>query len=602
MSSRYYRAMAAQKPSPTRRRWLDAFFPAQNGFFERRGFPTGRVPFTICWTIMRHPFLRTVIACAILLGQAVWAQKVSAPSSAAGDVDRIFAGYHHSDSPGCAVGATIDGATVLSAAYGMADLEHNVPLTPQSVFEAGSVSKQFTAGAVLLLVQQGKLSLDDPIRKYIPEVPAYEQPITIRNLINHTSGLRDWGSVEAIAGWPRTTRVYTHANVLEIVSRQRALNYPPGADYSYSNTGFNLAAMLVAKVSGKPFPQFTREAIFDPLDMSSTQWRDDFQRIVPNRSIAYSKDHGTLKMLMPFEDVYGNGGLLTTVGDLLRWNRNFTDAKVGGRSFVEAQHQQGRLNDGRTIAYAAGLMVLSWRGIREVSHSGSTAGYRAWLGRYPDLGLSVAVLCNVDSADATALGHQVADVYLDTALPKKPAPAFAHLDAAALESKAGLYRSLRDHGALAIEVKGGGLQVAHRPIVMMPVSSNVFVSREDGPRVEFESGPSGKVTRLRMYTELDEGDYYEKVEPAKPSDADMRMMTGDYSNDEAEVTLQVSLDHGALVIHRHPDTNIPLTPTYRDGFSSSLGSIRFIRDAQGRVVEMSIGEGRVWDLRLSRAQ
>jgi len=520
------------------------------------------------------------------------------PADASREVDKIFARYNRADSPGCAVGATVKGATVLSEGYGMADLEHNVAIKPDSIFEAGSVSKQFTAGSILLLAQQGKLSLDDPVRKYIPEVPDYGKTLTIRHMINHTSGLRDWGSVESIAGWPRTTRVYTHANVLEIVSRQRALNYPAGAEYSYSNTGFNLAAMLVAKVSGKPFPEFTRDSIFSPLDMSSTQWRDDFQRIVKNRAIAYSDNGGKVRMLMPFEDVYGNGGLLTTVGDLLRWNQNFTTAKVGGRALVEAQEQQGRLNDGRTIAYAAGLMVLNYRGLREVSHSGSTAGYRAWLGRYPDQGLSVAVLCNVASANATQLGHRVADVYL-TAIPSKPADAEVRVDARALEAKAGLYSSVRDHETLSIAVKDGHLQMDRRGALRL-ISNNVFVVGEDGPRAEFESDASGKVTRLRMATEVDEGNYYEKVDRATPSAADLESMAGEYMSDEAEVTLKVAVENGGLVIHRRPDTRIALTPTYRDAFSSSLGSVRFIRNGSGRITEMSIGEQRVWDLRLQR--
>lgn len=273
---------------------------------------------------------------------------LKAPADARAKVDKIFERFNRTDSPGCVAGATIDGGTALSGAYGMADLEHGIALAPESILEPGSIAKQFTAAAVLLLVQQGKLSLDDPVRKYIPEVPDYGTPITIRHLINHTSGLRDWGSVESIGGWPRTTREYTHAHVLEIVSRQRALNYPPGAEYSYTNTGFNLAAILVSRVSGKPFPQFTREQIFAPLGMTSTQWRDDFRRIVRNRAVAYSASDNSFRQDMPFEDVFGNGGLLTTVGDLLRWNGNFTDAKVGGRAFVDSQHQQGRRMAGRS--------------------------------------------------------------------------------------------------------------------------------------------------------------------------------------------------------------------------------------------------------------
>ena len=250
--------------------------------------------------------------------------------------------------------ASIDGQNVLAAGYGMADLEHNVRITPDSVFEVGSVTKQFTATSVLLLAQKGKLSLDDPVRKYLPEVPDYGTPITIRQMLHHTSGLRDWGIVAGIGGWPRTTRVYTLAHLLDIVSRQRALNFPPGADYSYTNTGFNLASMIVARVSGQPYPKFTHDEIFVPLDMTSTQWRDDFQRIVPNRVIAYARDGGTTRMLMPLENVIGQGGMLSTVGDLLRWNRNFTSGKVGGKSLIDSLEERGKLNDGRTIAICHG--------------------------------------------------------------------------------------------------------------------------------------------------------------------------------------------------------------------------------------------------------
>jgi CubicO group peptidase (beta-lactamase class C family) len=541
---------------------------------------------------MRKTSLAVVFS---LVSSALGANLVSPPDARA-KIDKIFERYDHTNSPGCVAGATIDGGTVLSSAYGMADLEHGIALAPESILEPGSIAKQFTAAAVLLLAQQGKLSLDDPVRKYIPEVPDYGSPITIRHLINHTSGLRDWGSVEAIGGWPRTTREYTHAHVMEIVSRQHALNYPPGAEYSYSNTGFNLAAILVSRVSGKPFPEFTRDQIFAPLGMTSTQWRDDFRRIVRNRAVAYSPSDNTFRQDMPFEDVFGNGGLLTTVGDLLRWNRNFTDAEVGGRAFVDSQHQQGRLTDGRTIAYAAGLMVLHWRGLNEVSHSGSTAGYQAWLGRYPEQGLSVAVLCNVSSANATELGHQVADVYLAGVI-REPPHETAAPDPDRLEAKAGLYRSVRDHQTLTVEVQDGTLRVDHRG-VLTPVSDYLFRLGEDGPRVEFDSTGKG----LRLSNEIDGGNYYEKVEHWTPTATELESMTGEYASDEAEVTFQVALEKDHLVIHWRPDSTIALTPTYRDGFSSSLGSIRFLRDAKGHVSELSVGEQRVWDMRFRRVR
>ncbi len=523
------------------------------------------------------------------------------PQDARARVDKIFEKYNRTDSPGCAVAASVNGSTVLSAGYGMADLEHNVPITPETIFEAGSVSKQFTAAAVLLLAQQGKLSLDDPIRKYIPEVPDYGKPVTIRHLLNHTSGLRDWGSVEAIAGWPRTTRVYTHANVLEIISRQHALNYEPGADYSYTNSGFNLLAILVAKLSGRSFSDFERDSIFNPLDMSSTQWRDDYQRIVKNRAIAYEVTDGETRMLMPFENIYGNGGLLTTVGDLLRWNQNFTSRKVGGDAMFNAQHQQGVLNNGNTIAYAAGLMVLHWNGVDEVSHSGSTAGYRAWLARYPKQGLSVAVLCNTASANPGQHGHDVAHLYLASAESHPKGRGIA-ADAATLASEAGLYRSMRDHEALQVAVKNGYLMIGRR--LAVPISADVFQFQlgENEPNAQFERDASGKVVRLKMPSEIGESNDYEKVEPWSPSQAELRTMAGEYRNDEAETTFTVTVEPSGLVMHRRPDARIALTPTYEDGFSSSLGSVRFLHDASGRVNELSIGEGRVWDMRFARVR
>ncbi len=526
------------------------------------------------------------------------AQKLVPPSDAKAKVDEVFSRLNRTDTPGCAVAASIDGITVLNAAYGMADLEHGLALTPETIFEPGSVTKQFTAAAVLLLAQQGKLSIDDPVRKYIPELPDYGTPITIRHLLNHTSGLRDWGSVEAISGWPRTTRVYTLAHVLDIVSRQRALNYPPGTEYSYTNTGFNLAAILVGRVAGKPFTEFTREAIFTPLGMTSTQWRDDFRRIVRNRAIAYSQDGNRILMDMPFEDVYGNAGLLTTVGDLLRWNQNFTDAKVGGRALIQAQLQRGRLTDGRTIAYAAGLMVLHFRGLPEISHSGSTAGYQAWLGRYPEQGLSIALLCNVTSSNPAQLGHRIAEIFLGSVIQQRPV-APAPLDISALQAKTGLYRSIRDHQTLSVDLKDGQLEIEGRG-VLKPVSANAFTLGADTTRAEFDVDSLGKVLRLRIVTELDEGNFYEKVERARPSRADLESTTGEYTSDEAEVTLRVALEEDGLVILRRPDTKIPLTPTYQDGFSSSLGSVRFMRDPAGRIIELSIGEQRVWDMRFRR--
>jgi CubicO group peptidase (beta-lactamase class C family) len=339
-------------------------------------------------------------------------------ANAAARVDSVFTAYTNT-TPGCAVAVDRNGRTVLARAYGMADLEHDVANTPATIMEAGSVSKQFTATAIILLALDGKLSLDDDVRKHVPELPDYGEPITIRHMLNHISGLRDWGSVAGIAGWPRTTRVHTHDHVVDILSRQRGVNFPPGQEYSYSNSGYNLMAVIVDRVSGMSFADFSKQRIFEPLGMHDTQWRDDHTRIVKNRAVAYSGGRGGVSIDMPFENVHGNGGLLTTVGDLLIWNRHLETGSVFGPRYHELMHTRGVLRDGEQIGYASGLMIGTYAGVPEVSHTGSTAGYRAFLARYPEQQLSIALLCNVGSANPGGLGHDVADLYL----PPQPAVA-----------------------------------------------------------------------------------------------------------------------------------------------------------------------------------
>jgi CubicO group peptidase (beta-lactamase class C family) len=231
-------------------------------------------------------------------------------------------------------------------------------------------------------------------------------------MLTHTSGLRDWGSIAGIAGAPRTSREYTHAHVLDIVSRQKALNFTPGTAWSYSNTGFNLAAIIVDRVSGMPFAEFSKRRIFDPLGMTRTSWRDDHQRIVKGRAIAYSTTTGGYQIEMPFENVHGNGGLLTTVGDLLKWNENYVQPRVGDAALVGEQQKASKSHEGRDFEYGLGLYVRPLDGVKNIYHSGSTAGYRAHLNRFPDSHTSVAVLCNGSDGGATNAANEVSRLYL----------------------------------------------------------------------------------------------------------------------------------------------------------------------------------------------
>jgi CubicO group peptidase (beta-lactamase class C family) len=448
-----------------------------------------------------------LLAAITIPGGAARGQATVTPASA--DVDRVFARWKQ-DTPGCAVGVAVGGASVLQKAYGMADLEHDVRNMPETIFEAGSVAKQFTAAAVLLLSKEGKLSLDDPVRKYIPELPDYGPPLLIRHMLNHTSGLRDWGEVAAIAGWPRTTRLHTHAHVLDIVSRQRSLNFTPGSQYSYSNSGYNLAAIIVSRVSGKPFAEFSQERLFKPLGMTHSSWRDDFTRIVRNRAIAYSEGRdGQFQMEMPFENVHGNGGLLTTVGDLLKWNENFVSPKVGDAAFVREQQETGRFNDGRPQQYALGLFIGQYRGLRDVSHSGATAGYRAYLVRYPDQHVSVAVLCNVSSGTATQYAQAVADMYLGSALkagrrsPAAPQPRLAdtfHPTPQELAAFAGTYSSDEAETTFVAAMDGETLVLKRRPdtvLKLRPTVTDTFAAQPLGI-VKFLRDTTGRVSGMSV--------------------------------------------------------------------------------------------------------
>ena len=528
------------------------------------------------------------IALAIVMATAAATLRGQSSSSAATRVDAIFAKWTET-TPGCAVGVSENGNQTLARAYGMADLEHDIKNTPDTIFEAGSVSKQFTAAAVLMLVRDGKLSLEDPVHKYFPELPDFGTPVTIRHMLNHSSGLRDWGSVASIAGWPRTSRAYTHAHVLEIISRQRALNFPSGTRYSYSNSGYNLAAMLVERLSGMSFAEFTQQRLFTPLKLTRTSWRDDYRRIVKGRAIAYSESSGRFQILMPFENVHGNGGLLTTVGDLLKWNDNFATHVVGDADFVREQERPGRFNDGRDHGYALGLMVGTRYGLREVAHSGSTAGYNAHLTRFPDQRLSVAVLCNASSGSATQAANAVAALYLGDRARSTPATPKHTLTADELTKVTGLYRSTLTGEAATIVQTERGIRVENGT-QFIPLSATSFIS-DAQDRLEI-AGATARLTDRHGSVES-----YERISPATPTAEELTQLAGTYVNDEAEVTLTAVVDGGTLVLKRRPDTTIRLTPLYKDAFRGSIGTVIFRR---GKSTELSLLQDRVWDLRFTR--
>lgn len=515
-------------------------------------------------------------------------------------LDAVFARYTGTDTPGCALGVSRPDAPVFTRAWGMADLEHGVPNTPATIFEAGSVAKQFTAAAVVLLAVEGLLSLDDDVRRWIPEVPDYGTPVTIRHLMNHTSGLRDWGSVAAIEGWGRSDRTHDHRHVLEILARQSALNYVPGEAYSYTNSGYNLLAILVERVTGESFASFSRKRIFEPLGLTSTQWRDDYRRVVPGRSSAYAIRGGEVVIDRPIEDVHGNGGLLTTVEDLLRWDEALRTGALGGPRFVEEMHRPGVLNDGRTIDYASGLQVGSYRGVPRVSHTGSTSGYRAFLARFPEQGLVLALLCNVGSVNPGAVGNQVADLFLgDLPEVRRPAPPRAvPVPEGTLRDREGLYRNARSGEPMRLVRDGGALRVEAGP-PLRALSREEFQVGEGERRFRFPAA-AGPVASFEEFQDGFRVAIWERVEGRLPGLSELQAMAGLYHSEDAAVTLELRVEEGQAVLYRRPGSRFPMTPVYEDAFRSGLGFIRIIRGGGGEIRELSLRQERVHDLRLRR--
>jgi CubicO group peptidase (beta-lactamase class C family) len=522
---------------------------------------------------------------------------VVAPAARAADApagpDAVFQLFARPNAPGCAVGVARKGDAPIFRAYGSADLEHNVPITPDTVFEAGSVSKQFTAAAVLTLVNDGKLALGDDIRKYLPEMPDYGAAITIDMLLSHTSGLRDWGEVAALGGWPRGTRSYTNAEALQIAARQKALNYAPGAAWSYTNTGYNLLAVIVQRVSGQSLAEFTRDRLFKPLGMSHTAWRDNYRRVVPNRAQAYEPTAGGWQLDMPFEDIYGNGGLLTTVGDLLIWNEALTEGRIGA-GITARMEEVATLKSGRKTSYGRGLFVQTYHEVSEIAHDGATAGYRAVSARYPSQGLAIALLCNAGNANPTYLGHKVADLYI----PPAPVPAAAvaagpPASPDELKRHVGTYLQLGPAQVLRLQVEGDHLRFPGGPILSWVgdgtyrIGMTKVVFRSNG---DMEThGAEGVVVRAL-------------VKPVTPAPAELDAVAGTYASEETGATLRLTVKDGRLTLTPadRPSAAFTASPLGRDVFTRTGGVMRVIRGKGGKIVALSFNGSRVWDLRYRR--
>ncbi|HYV03550.1 MAG TPA: serine hydrolase [Blastocatellia bacterium] len=559
--------------------------------------------------LRRSAIILVVLVLLVPCATAQSKDEGSQPDNINARVDKLFALWDKPESPGCSLAVIKDGSIVYKRGYGAADLDHDVPNAPGTVFHVASLSKQFTAMSVLLLAQQGKLSLDDPVRKYIPELRDFGKPVTIRHLLHHTSGLRDQWNLLIMSGWRLSEDVVRDEDVLDLVSRMKALNFNPGAEHLYSNTGYTLLAQIVKRVSGQSLREFAEANIFKPLGMTHTFFRDDHLVIVKNQAYAYNLwPSGAFKLSVPNYDTVGASSLLTTVEDLARWDQNFYDYRVGGKALVEQMQVPGVLNGGEKITYAMGLVALKYKGLNVVEHSGGDAGYRSHLMRFPDQRFSVACLCNAGNANPSALARQVAGIYLAGQLvdevKQTATVAEVKLSEQQLAGKLGVYWSSDSADLARITLTNGKLFIAAAggSSDLTPMGENRFRINARRGEVSFESPKPGSAQRLILALEGSPQVIYDAVNAAAPTVEQLAEYAGAYYSDEIDSTYRVAVQDGKLTLLRKKFPAVPLQPAFTDAFTtgSLLGTIKFTRDQQQHVTGFIASGGRIRNLRFEK--
>lgn len=532
-------------------------------------------------------------------------------------IDQLFTAYNNQNSPGAAVAVARDGKIIFKKGYGSADLEYSIPITPSTIFHIASVSKQFTAFSILLLEGEGKLSINDDIRKYIPEVPDFGKVITLNQLMHHTSGLRDQWDLLAMAGW-RLDDIITKEQVLRLVSRQKDLNFNPGDEFLYCNTGFTLLAEVVARVSGQTFAEFTRTHIFEPLKMNHTLFYDDCEKIVKNRAYSYHVDStGLKKSILSYSNV-GATSLFTTVEDLSLWAINFENPVVG-KKVIRKMNMKGILNKGDTIGYAMGQGIGVYKGLKFNSHDGADAGYRTSLWRLPDQKFSVNVLSNFASFNPSGMATRIIDIYLKDkeviANPKKEAEVNPEsktssesknlkVDHDTLLAYCGKYEL--DPGNMAtVSLENENLLVEAPGLPKTPmttVSSTTFDVSAVSARVTFLRDETGKVVKLKAQMNGEEH-FAMKMPDFNPVKVNLSEYSGDYYSPELSTTYSLVVESGKLIARHFRTGDVHLTATKTDKFSGDqwyFGNIEFIRDGNNAITGCKVSTGRVRNLKFEK--
>jgi CubicO group peptidase (beta-lactamase class C family) len=540
----------------------------------------------------------------------------SAQESTTDKVDKIFADWNTTSSPGCALAIVRDGSILYEHGYGMANLELGIAITPQSVFDIGSVSKQITAMAILLLEQEHKLSLDDDVRKYLPEIPDYGSKITIRHMLHHTSGLRNYDDLFDLEGIPEAD-LTTDRDAMELIVRQKGVNFKPGDEFVYSDTNYFLMSQMVKRITGQTLRQFAQDRIFGPLGMTSTHFHDDHTMIVPRRATGYAPHQGGgFEMDMSNFEQLGDGSVMTTVEDLFKWDQNFEHPQVGGADAIRQLTTPGVLNNGQAVPYAMGLFMDRYRGLNWVHHSGEWVGYRAALSRFPHQHFSTLVLCNcVGSMSPMTMAQRVADIYLANefaaAEKNKSIEAANQVSQSELKRYAGTYWSERNGALRRFEVRdeklvmvapgidydmvalGGGQFEALEPDSERK-DKYIFQHTKAGPGFELEAWEGGVPASYRA------------VKASRGEAAGLNDYVGSFSNDELRATWTFVVRANQLIRQQWMTEDQELEPAFDDGFIGDLSEGQFLlhfnRDGKGRVTSFDVATDMVRPMRFAKVE
>lgn len=527
-------------------------------------------------------------------------------------VDQLFLPWDNKDTPGASVAVVKDGSVIYKKGYGMANLEYDIPNSPSTVFHIASVSKQFTVFAVLLLEKEGKLSLEDDIRKYISEVPDFGKTITLRHLASHTSGMRDQWNLLCMAGW-RMDDVITKEHVLKLVSKQKALNFDPGEEYFYCNTGFTLLAEVVARVSGMSFAEYTQANIFEPLGMSNTLFYDDHEKIVKNRAYSYrSGSEGYKKSVLSYANV-GATSLFTTVEDLSLWAMNFSALKVGDKNIIAKMNKPASLNNGTFFGGALGQFTGVYKGLNEIQHGGADAGYRTYLTRFPKENFAVIVFSNSAEFNPGGMAYKIVDIYLKDKIwtePEKEASkeptSTVSVDQSTLKTYVGDYE-LQPGFVITITENEGKLtgQATGQPsVTLIPQSTTEFLVQGVDAKIEFipNDGEAVQALKLHQGGAIMEAPRIKAFDKTKVNLADF---AGDFYSEELSTTYQFILEDDQLIARHSRLSDFELNPVKEDVFSGTawyFGQVEFIRDSNDKITGCKVTNGRVRNLHFEKVK